>query len=53
MRLYLNKQGIKVLDIKVNNTIILDISQSIWNKIQENPQWKLNLSEKIISKLKL
>lgn len=53
IRLYLNKRGIKILDLKVNETILLDIQTILSKKIKENPQWTLNIWEKIISKLKL
>lgn len=53
LRLNLRKKWLKVLDLKIDNNIFLDLKEILASFIEENPDWKLSTSEKLINFLKL
>lgn len=53
LRLNLRKKWLKILDLKIDNNILLDLKEILPSFIEENPDWKLSTSEKLISFLKL
>jgi len=53
LRLNLNKSWIKVIDLIIDNNIAINLKNILPNYIEENPEWELSLTEKLISILKL
>ncbi len=53
LRLMINKRGIWVLNVKVDNTIAANLRSILPNYIEENEKQEISFSEKIISLLKL
>jgi len=53
LRLLINKRGISILNIKIDNTIAKDIRPLLSNYIEENEKQEVSLGEKIIHLLKL
>ncbi len=52
-RLLLNKKWIKQLDLKIDNTIVLELKQILPNYIKENEKEDFSFTDKIIRMLKL
>jgi len=53
LRLNMNKQWLKNIDLKINNDIASELNKVLPSLLEENPKWELSLSEKIIHLLKL
>lgn len=53
LRLKLNKKGIKQIDLKIDNSICLNLKNILPNYLNEGKWWKLTTSEKLINLLKL
>jgi len=53
MRLSLNQRGIKMIDLKVDNTITSELKGILPNFIEENPQKDMSLVDRMIHLLKL
>lgn len=53
LRLSLNRTGIKNIDLKIDEKIILDLKNILPNYLEENPKWELSFVEKVIERLKL
>ena len=53
LRLKLNKKWIKVIDLKIDNKIALEIKEILPNYIKENKKEDLSFTDKIIKLLKL
>jgi len=53
LRLLINKRGIWVLNVKVDNTIAANVRSILPNFIEENEKQEISLSERIIALLKL
>jgi signal transduction histidine kinase len=53
LRLYLNKRGLRNIDIKINRKNIIQIKNILSNYIEESEKWELTISEKMINLLKL
>lgn len=53
LRLSINRTGIKNIDLKISEKIVLDLKNILPNYIEENPKWELSFVEKMIERLKL
>lgn len=53
LRLIINRAGVKNIDLKINEWIVLDLKNILSNYVVENPKGELSFVEKIIEKLKL
>ncbi len=53
LRLNMNKQWLRNIDLMVNNDIATQLNKILPSLLEENPKWELSLSEKIIHLLKL
>ena len=53
LRLQLNKKWIKIIDLKIDNTVALKLKEILPNFIKENKKEDLSLIEKIIRILKI
>ncbi|QFR39691.1 hypothetical protein A9Q91_05720 [Candidatus Gracilibacteria bacterium 28_42_T64] len=53
LRLNMNKQGLRNIDLMVNNDIATQLNKILPSLLEENPKGELSLSEKIIHLLKL
>lgn len=53
LRLSINKTGLKIIDLDVNEKNVIDTREILGNFINEDSKWELNIIEKLINKLKL
>lgn len=53
LRLNLKQRWVRMIDIKVNNTIAADVKQVLVNFIEENPKQDMSFLDRIIYLLKL
>ena len=53
LRLQLNKKWIKIIDLKIDNTVALELKEILPNFIKENKKEDLSFIEKIIRILKI
>ena len=53
LRLFLNKKWLQTLDIKIDNNMLDDIKNILWEHIEQTNKLELSLSEKFINLLKL
>ncbi len=53
LRLALQKKGIKVIDLKIDNTVILELKNILPEFIKENKKEDLSFTDKLIRMLKL
>ena len=53
LRLHLKKKWIKLIDLKIDNTVVLELKQILPNFIKENEKEDFSFTDKIIRMLKL
>jgi len=53
MRLSLNQRGIKMIDLKIDNSIASELKSILLNFIEENPQKDMSFVDRMIHFLKL
>lgn len=53
LRLWLNQRGIKMIDLKINNSIASDLKPILPQYIEENPQKEMSFVDRMIYLLKL
>ncbi|MDD3302331.1 MAG: hypothetical protein PHN31_02165 [Candidatus Gracilibacteria bacterium] len=53
LRLSINKTGLKIIDLDVNEKNVIDTREILGNFINEDSKGELNIIEKLINKLKL